>query len=225
MSSVMRSSVQPSASAIIAIDSVSPTCRTLPSSTFFWNCSVVRPAPIFCWNGSRRMRASCTRLTTMRSTRSQTAVSAIGSASIAKPGLTPVPSTADLRLLRHRVNLPRLRGCACSRDTTAPRSSRRSAVFALRIVSICGMHLLDRRARAQHDDVGLRRLQRLGRVGRHLDAEALRQADDVAEIAADLRRIDVDGADDLESGPRRHLFDDGGADRAEPEVHHADMRA
>ncbi len=40
MSSVIRSSVQPIASAIIAIDSVSPTCRTLPSSTFFWNCSV-----------------------------------------------------------------------------------------------------------------------------------------------------------------------------------------
>ena len=61
ISSVIRSSVQPSASAIIAIDSVSPTWRTLPSSTFFWNCSVVRPAPIFCWNGSRRMRASWTR--------------------------------------------------------------------------------------------------------------------------------------------------------------------
>src|SRR6266705_931437 len=40
------------------------------------------------------MRASWTRLTMTRSTRSQTAVSAIGSASIANPGLTPVLSSA-----------------------------------------------------------------------------------------------------------------------------------
>ena len=94
MSSVILSSFQPIASAIIAIDSVSPTWRTLPSSTFRWNCSRVRPAPIFCWNGSRRMRASWMRSTRIASTRSQTPVSVIGSASIAKPGFTPVPSTA-----------------------------------------------------------------------------------------------------------------------------------
>ena len=75
------------------------------------------------------------------------------------------------------------------------------------------------------DDVRLRRLQRLRGVARHLDAEPLRQADDVAEIAADLRRIDVDGADDLESGTRGHLLDDRGADRAEPEVHDFDVWA
>ena len=44
--------------AAVAIDSVNPTCLMLPSCTRFWNCSVVRPAPIFCWNGSRRPRAS-----------------------------------------------------------------------------------------------------------------------------------------------------------------------
>ena len=91
---MILSSFQPIASAIIEIDSASPTWRTLPSSTFFWNCSRVRPAPIFCWNGSRRMRASWMRSTRMRSTRSQTPVSAIGSASITNPGFTPVPSTA-----------------------------------------------------------------------------------------------------------------------------------
>ena len=58
ISSVIRSSFHPIASAIIEIDSASPTCRTLPSSTFVWNCSGVSPAPIFCWNGSRRIRAS-----------------------------------------------------------------------------------------------------------------------------------------------------------------------
>ena len=82
------------ASAIIAIDSVSPTCRTLPSSTLAWNWAAVRPQPIFCWNGRRRDRASWIRLTVMAWTSSQTPVSVIGSASIVKPGFTPVPSTA-----------------------------------------------------------------------------------------------------------------------------------
>ncbi len=94
ISSVIRSSFQPSASAIIDTDSASPTWRTLPSSTLRWNCSRVRPAPIFCWNGSRRIRASWTRSMRSASTRSQTPVSVIGSASITNPGLTPVPSTA-----------------------------------------------------------------------------------------------------------------------------------
>src|SRR5262249_12515112 len=62
------------------------------------------------------------------------------------------------------------------------------------------------------------------RVIRHLHAEPLRQADHIAEIASGLRRIDIDPADDLESGARRHLLDDGGPDRAEAEVHHANVR-
>ena len=89
-----RSSFQPSPSAIIAIDSVSPTWRTVSAFTFSANCSGVSPAPIFCWNGSRRMRASWMRSTRTLSTRSQIAVSVSGRASIAKPGLTPVPTTA-----------------------------------------------------------------------------------------------------------------------------------
>ena len=40
------------------------------------------------------MRASCTRSTSIALTLSQTPVSMIGSASITKPGLTPVPRTA-----------------------------------------------------------------------------------------------------------------------------------
>jgi len=78
----------------MAIDSVSPTCRTDRSFTFSANSAVVRPEPIFFWNGSRRIRASWMRSTRMESTRSLMPVRAIGRASIAKPGLTPVPTTA-----------------------------------------------------------------------------------------------------------------------------------
>ncbi len=71
-----------------------PTWRTERSFTFSANSAVVRPEPIFFWKGSRRMRASWTRSTRTESTRSQMPVSAIGRASIANPGLTPVPATA-----------------------------------------------------------------------------------------------------------------------------------
>ena len=93
----------------------------------------------------------------------------------------------------------------------------------MRIVSICGITFLIDELVHSTTTSGFADFSALRRVARHLDAEALRQADDVAEIAADLRRIDVDGADDFESGPRRHLFDDGRANRAEPEVHHANV--
>src|SRR6185436_12107524 len=73
------------------------------------------------------------------------------------------------------------------------------------------------------DDVGPGGLQRLGRVGRNFRADPLRQADDVAEVAADLGRIDVDCADDFESRTRRDLLDDGGTNGAEPEVHDFDV--
>ena len=45
---------------------------------------------------------------------------------------------------------------------------------------------------------------------------------DVAEVATDLGRIDVDGADDLETRPRRDLPGHGGADRTEAEGHDPD---
>ena len=59
----------------------------------------------------------------------------------------------DLRLLRQRVNSAARAGCACSPDTTAPRSSRRSARLRLQHRLDLRHHLLDRRAGAQHDDV------------------------------------------------------------------------
>ena len=120
-----------------------------------------------------------------------------------------------LRLLRQLVDR-----CARSAgwrrtDTPAPRSSRRSAILSFRIASICGMHLLQRRLRAQHDDVGLRRLDGLPRIVRYLDAQLPADAGDVAEIAADLGRIDVDAR--RRCGSRVRVGDlphDGRADRA-----------
>ncbi len=84
------------------------------------------------------------------------------------------------------------------------------------------MTVSDRRAGAVNDDVGLGRLQRLGGVVLNLQAEPSIQADDVAEIAPDLRGIDVDPADDLESRSRGDLPRDGAANRTETKVHHAD---
>ena len=78
--------------------------------------------------------------------------------------------------------------------------------------------LLHRRARAEHDDVRLRRLDRLRRVVGHLDAKRAADAGDLAEIPADLGRIDVHGADNLESLARRDLLDDRRADRPESEM-------
>ena len=99
-----------------------------------------------------------------RSTRSQTAVSTIGSASIAKPGLTPVASTATFAFFAQRMNLPRLPGCACSRDNDSSSVVETIGVFALRIVSICGSTLLIDELVHMHDDVGPGGLQRLGGV-------------------------------------------------------------
>ena len=93
----------------------------------------------------------------------------------------------------------------------------------MRIVSICGSTFLIDELVHSTTTSGFAAFSALAASSGHLDAEPLRQADDVAEIAADLGRIDVDGADDLETGTRRDLLDDGGANRAEPEVHHFDV--
>ena len=73
------------------------------------------------------------------------------------------------------------------------------------------------------DDVGLRRLERAGGIVVDAHAEPPRQTDHVGEIAAGLRRIDIDGADDLEAWPARHLPRHGRTDRPEAEVHHANV--
>ena len=128
-----------------------------------------------------------------RVTDSQTPVSVIGSASIVKPGLTPVPSTAtfaflaaaSMRAREAPLRELRIRELLGRRDD---RHLQREDAFDLR------PHLLQRGARAQHHDVRLRRLDCRARVGRHLDAQPSIETDNLAEIAAHLRRIDVDAA-------------------------------
>ena len=98
--------------ASMPIDSASPTWRMSPAAARRANSSRVRPAPIFFWKGSRRRAASCTRRTVIASTRSQGAVRKSGSASIAKPGLTPVPRSA----------FPARRAASSSRRASSGRS-------------------------------------------------------------------------------------------------------
>ena len=52
------------------------------------------------------------------------------------------------------------------------------------------------------------------------DVEAPAQPDDVSDVAADLRGIDVHRADQLEAGLAGHLMHDGGADRSEAVLQH-----
>ena len=60
-----------------------------------------------------------------------------------------------------------------------------------------------------HDDIGLRRLQRFGCIVLHAHAEPAVESDHIAEIAAGLAGIDVDGADDLEARASGNLSGDG----------------
>ena len=90
------------------------------------------------------------------------------------------------------------------------------------MVSICGSTLFIDELVHSTTTSGFADLDRLARVVRDLDAQRASEAGDLAEIAADLGRIDVDGADDLESLARRDLPDDPGADRPEPEMQDLD---
>src|SRR5581483_1813498 len=78
------------------------------------------------------------------------------------------------------------------------------------------------RRRAEDHDVRLHRFERFGRVAPHLHAETAAQSDDVSDVAACFRRIDVDAADDLEARTRRHLPGNRGADGPEAEMKDAD---
>ena len=218
---MILSSFQPIASAIIDTDSASPTWRTLASSTFFWNCSRVRPAPIFCWNGSRRTRASWMRSTRMLSTRSHTPVSVIGSASIVKPGLTPVPSTATFAFFA-------IAWMARAYFMLAPVGYASSSVvdtigtFSLRISSICGSTFLSDESVQSTTTSGLVALIVFFASSDTLTRSARPTPATSPEIAPDLRGVDVHRADDLETAAIGDLFDDRRADRAEPVVEDLD---
>ena len=122
----------------------------------------VRPAPIFCWNGRRRMRASW-----MRSTR--IAVDALADAGQRdrqrvhrEAGIDAGAEHGDLRLAAPA------RRSSCASRLVANRGYASSSVvetigsFSFRIASIWPA-TFERRARAEHDDVGLGGLDRLRR--------------------------------------------------------------
>ena len=160
----------------------------------------------------------------MRSTRSQTPVSAIGSASIAKPGLTPVPSTATFAFFASCVDL--LRACRMCVSPGYASSSVVDTIGSLRfrISSICGITLFsDERVQCTTTS-GLAALIALPQIVALTFTRSWRaEPGHVAEIASGLRRIDVDGADDFESRAGGDLLRDGRADRSEAEMHHANV--
>jgi hypothetical protein len=84
-------------------------------------------------------------------------------------------------------------------------------------------NLLEERAGAEDHDVGPARLESLGRIFRHFDAETAGETAHIAQIASHFGRIDIDAADDLEPGPRRDLLENGCADRAQTEMQHANV--
>ena len=90
---------------------------------------LLRREPCRSCAGMAAARASCMRCTSIRSTRSQTAVNAIGSASMTNPGFTPVPRTVTFA-----------RRAAWSRRLTR-RAFRRTAYAACSVVVTIGTRL------------------------------------------------------------------------------------
>src|SRR5258708_969163 len=107
-----RSSFQPRPDAIMCTDCGSPTWRTVPSVIARRNWLRLSPAPTLRCRGSRRVRASTTRVTETRVTSAQGAVSMRASASMAYPGLTPVARTETF-LAAAALSMSRQAGC-CS---------------------------------------------------------------------------------------------------------------
>ena len=119
-------------------DSTRPTCRTLPSVTARRNWPRFSPAPTRRWSGSLRAAASTTRVTETRRTRAQGAVRARASASMAKPGLTPVASTETFFLLARRSRSLK----AAARAGTGQASSSQVVSTLIRrdtSAAICGL--------------------------------------------------------------------------------------
>ena len=153
ISSVTLSSFQPSASAIIAIDSASPTCRTLPSFTL--------RQELLHASDRRRFSAGtadggCARPARDRlrspSRARRRAVSAIGSASITNPGFTPVPSTATrARLASASIFLAAAALLLTGIGQFLGRRDDRHLQLEHRLE--LGHDLLQRRLRAEHGDV------------------------------------------------------------------------
>ena len=94
--------------------------------------------------------------------------------------------------------------------------------FSLRMASICGRTFFSDELVHSTTTSGLAALIALLRVVGYLDAKRAIEAGHFAEVATDLRGIDVDCADDLEAFAFCHLLDDADADGPEPEVKDSD---
>ena len=142
-------------------------------------------------------------------------VSVIGSASIAKPGIDAGADDGDLGFLGEGIDLLGERAVLADgiRQLFGRRDDRDLLFehpFNLR------HHLFQRRAGAEHRDVGLAALDRARHIVGDANLELAVEADHLAEIEADLGAIDVDRADNLKPSTRHDLARHGCADRTQP---------
>ena len=95
--------------------------------------------------------------------------------------------------------------------------------FALSTASICGMAAFNDELVHSTTMSGLQARRALaGSSITRMPSRRVR-ADEVPEVAADLRRVDVDAADDREPRTSGDLPRDGDTDRAEAVVQHANL--
>ena len=94
--------------------------------------------------------------------------------------------------------------------------------FSLRIASICGRTFFIDEFVHSTTTSGLVDLMALRASSGHLDAQRSSDGGDLTEVAADLCRIDIDSADDLEALALRNLLHDPDTDWAEPEMKNLD---
>src|SRR5437868_3046881 len=88
------------------------------------------------------------------------------------------------------------------------------------------LHLVEELlARQTRADLLLERQTTNARILHAIDLDGPHAPAHDAQIAADLRWIDVDGAHDGQSLARSHLTHDGGANGTKSDVHHFDRHA
>ena len=173
------------------------------------------PAPTLRCSGSRRVEAFWMRMISTDFTSWQTEVMVSGSLSITKPGLTPVPRSATFvgagDLLQLLADLARRAG------TRALRTSRRRASRARAATSSWPATSRRREPVEWQTTSGL---PCSSAVTMH--AGLASEADHLAEVLADLVRVDVDGADELDPRLGEEQARDLRADRADAVLRDSD---
>ena len=165
------------------------------------------------------MRASWMRSTRTASTRSQIAVSVIGSASIAKPGLTPVPTTATFAFLA-AASIFRASARFESHGYESSSVVETIGSLSLRTLSSCG-----------HSFLRLELVQSTAACGFALRIAAETSAatltpvffarpTQLAQVLACLGGVDVDGRHHLEVAAGEKLAGDARPDRAQAHDHY-----